>query len=362
MDNKKVCFSPLAITLLALLAEPAAAVTTAGAEGITPCPTTGTGAVVAANASCNNFTPASAGALSTGVNATYVNYALAPNSGASGYLTVFLNGSGGHPANVIPDGTGQTGDPATQNVYVSASAQGHHVLSLSYDSSDAIGLICNGVDSCFLPTRTAIVEGVPQQGAAPEVANITLTEGIYSRLALALSYLAQYKPEENWSQFLQPNINVETAPGDAVVWSKVIASGHSQGGGHAALLSKLRGVQRMVAFSSPCDKQTNGQPATWLTYNASSWVSNPANNGWGFAARTYFNKKGEPIAGDLICSDHLASLQAMTVAGDRTKDNADICGWWGDPSKIHSASIKCIINQPQWNNAFNLNDQKWRVQ
>lgn len=343
LKMQRPSLSLCAIIMALLSGNGAAAVTTAGPDGISACPASGKGAVIAGNASCYVFTPASAGADSSGANATVNNYALAPTDGGSGYLVVYLNGSNGSPAGAAVN--------ANNNVYTVASGAGHHVLALSYTSDTAVGNLCS-TDECFLPTRLSIVTGLYHPGAATELRTITRSEGIYSRLALALSYLAQNKPNENWGQFLQPQTDIELDPGNAVVWSKAIAAGHSQGGGHAALLSKLQPVKRLVVFSSPCDADSNGNPASWLTYDPASWVSNPAGITRALAAPTQFANDGHPDGGDEVCPNHVASLTAMGIPAQQITI-AQTCSARLS-TQYHSASVKCLENLPHWHPLFQL--------
>lgn len=313
--------------------------------GLSVCPTSGSAGVIPpANASCYVFTPATAGAEASGAGATTNNYALAPSGGGNGNLVVYLNGSYGSPACCIAS-------PDT-NVYTAAVTQGLHVLALSYDSSAAIGQLCDE-DDCFLPSRLTVLTGVYQAGAATELRTITPTEGVYSRLALALAYLAQNKPEDGWGNFLQQNADPQNDPANAVIWPKVIASGHSQGGGHAALLGKLWPVRRIVAFSSPCDADPTGAPATWLTYDAATWVTNPSTSAGELSAPTSFGTDGHPDGGDEVCPVHMAALGAMTVPSADTDNNAFVCkaGSLG----AHGSAIRCVENYQQWLGLYQLN-------
>ncbi|CAJ1344242.1 unnamed protein product [Effrenium voratum] len=70
------------------------------------------------------------------------------------------------------------------------------------------------------------------------------TDGIENRLLRLLRYLHFWKPREFWGRFLKHG---------AVDWSRIILSGHSQGGGHAAMLSFLHPLRRVFFLSSPCD-------------------------------------------------------------------------------------------------------------
>jgi len=51
-------------------------------------------------------------------------------------------------------------------------------------------------------------------------------------------------PSQNWGQYFT---------GDSIHWSQVILSGHSQGGGHAAVMAIDRPVKRVLMFAAPND-------------------------------------------------------------------------------------------------------------
>ncbi len=292
-----------------------------------PCPTTGRGAItLPPGATCVALTPAATGADPAGANAGDPHYALVPAGAGSGALVLFFNGSGGSPAGAIGD--------LEKNVYTAALAEGHHVLALSYRSDDAIGRLCPDDDPCFLPTRTAIVTGKPQAGAAAAVASIGLTEGIYARTTLALRGLARGASTASFAQFVTGAADF----GEAIVWSRVIVAGHSQGGGHAALLGRLNAVRRIVPLSSPCDS-VGETPATWLTYDPTTWKTNPATAAYVFSALTTFGPGGRPTGGDTICSAHAAAWRAMGVDPSRAFDDAFVCG-----SSPHAATLGCVEN------------------
>jgi hypothetical protein len=303
-------------------------------------PDNGPGAISVSGASCYVFTPAAAGALAAGVNADENDYALVPAAGATGHLVVFLNGSFGHPAGVIVD--------PVNNVYTAAIAAGDHILGVSYRSDDSIGMLCNNDDACFLPTRLTVVTGSAQTGAADEVADITQTEGIHSRVALALAYLATADPAGGWSQFINAQVDPSVHPGASVHWRSVIVAGHSQGGGHAALLAKLHSVARLVTLSAPCDN-FGGTAASWLLPDT-TWRTSPAAFGYGFAAETTFNSNGTPIGGDTTCAYHAVAWSALGYDPARTFDDAIICAGQNG----HSSTIKCPQNMARVQSLFQL--------
>ena len=299
------------------------------ADGATPtlrrCPTAGRGALT--GDFCFTLTPAETGLAAGGANATEDQYALRPASGARGGLLIFLHGSGGTPRGVIasPD----------VNVYAAARAQGLHVLSVAYRSDDAVGELCGAAadrDACFLATRTAIVTGVPQPGAAAPLASIALHEGVYARVGAALLALSQRDPDGRWGPFYDPAAGRDVARG--IRWGMVAVAGHSQGGGHAALLARLHPVRRAVMFSSPCDV-ASAMPASWLTHG-SAWATAPA------------NLYGLGSTGDVICPGHVHAWVALGLPAANRDNAAVVCA--GEAA--HGASIKCVENAARWSALF----------
>ena len=288
----------------------------------TPCPA---GVIVASGATCVTVTPEETGAAATGENATFPHYALAPQAGASGFLVLSLNGSGGHPAGVAKN-------PA-RNVYTAALAEGHHALGLSYRSNVTIGGLCGDTDACYLASRTTVLTGVFQVGADETLRGVLPSEGVYARLALALQHLARADPGGGWGAFLQPGATPEAT----VRWGQVIVSGHSQGGGHATLLGKLHAVRRIVALASPCDTAAAG-PASWLVRDG-SWATDPALAAFGFAAES-----------DPLCPAHAAIWDAMAIDPARRFDDAVVCA----SDSAHGAPIGCTENFPRLRSLFHL--------
>lgn len=284
------------------------------------CPTTGKGAVTGDE--CFLLTPAESGLPAGGTNATVDQYALRPTSSARGKLLVFFNGSGGSPL------AGTRGS-ASANFYATARAAGLHVLALSYRSDDTVGSLCKGDDACFLPTRRTILTGVYETGAAPALAGIAVHEGALARMIAALTALAARDATGGWGAFLDP---AGSKPADRVRWSLVLAAGHSQGGGHAAVMGKVFALDRVVALSSPCDQTTTG-PASWLDAGKSSYATAPAAAFHGLGA-----------LGDTVCPGYSAAWDVLGLATARRHADAIVCAG----AAAHGATIECVENAPAW--------------
>jgi pimeloyl-ACP methyl ester carboxylesterase len=276
------------------------------------------------------FSPASAGASALGQNAGRLNYALEPSGSARSTLVVLLNGSGSTPAEL-------TFDPA-QNLFVAAAASGNHVLAIAYRSDVAVVTMCGSRPECYGGSRSTLVNGVFAPDADSSLTNIREDEGIIARIDQAIRALVVARPNGGWGSF----IATATAPAasDRIAWPRVIASGHSQGGGHAAYMAKQFPLMRVVQFSSTCDAAA-GVPAPW-TAAGSGWAASPATIFFGFSAPTIFTD-GVPTGGDLNCPYHLAVWQNMGMPQSRQTDDAATCG-----INPHPAAIVCTANYQRW--------------
>ena len=302
-----------------------------GPVAMQACPTTGPGAVTG-GAACWVFSPASAGASPLGQNATRLNYALEPPGTARGTLVVLLNGSGSSPSQL-------TTDPA-RNLFTSALESGNHVLAVAYRSDVAILAMCDSSrPECYGASRSTLVNGIFAPGADQSLANIREDEGIIARIDQALRTLVAARPQAGWDAFTGGATG--TAPAVRIAWQRIIAAGHSQGGGHAAYLGKLFPLVRVVQLSSTCDAPA-GVPAPW-TAASSGWITSPASAFFGFSAPTSFTN-GVPTGGDLNCPYHLAVWQNLGMPTSHQADDATTCAGV-DP---HVASIFCGANYPRW--------------
>lgn len=134
-----------------------------------------------------------------------------------------------------------------------AANRGYRVVSLKYPNDLSAQSACrNSEDTdCYENFRREIVEGVDTSSDL----EVNRANSIENRLQKLLQYLIAEYPEESWSDFLVD---------DEVNWRKLVVSGHSQGGGHAAFIAKDRVVERVIMFASPNDYDAvNGTAAAW---------------------------------------------------------------------------------------------------
>jgi hypothetical protein len=192
-----------------------------------------------------------------------------PGSVEKELLYVFLGGTGSKPSDYT-------------TIQGEALGLGYHVIGLAYRNDVAVVHQCNNASytyderqDCYLNMRMETLDG---NGEFPEMDSNYLPgpNSIENRLMKLLQYLTATYPGEGWQGFLD---------NDEPNWSRVVVAGHSQGGGHAALIGKLFPVARVVMISSPpdgcydahepydlpealqpgCAKELEGEPAIWVT-------------------------------------------------------------------------------------------------
>ena len=226
-------------------------------------------------------------------------------------------------------------DPA-RNFYAAAIAAGRAVLAVSYANDISVGKLCAHDDTCFFPTRQSIILG----GAIPD-GGVAADESIVGRTVAALRYLAAGDPAGDWGTFLT-STDPATPPATAIAWPKIVAAGHSQGGGHAAAIGKLFPVARVIQLSSTCDS-VDGAAASWTDGTAGTWASDPTMF-YGLAAPSFFTN-GVASSGDVTCPYHTKSWTSFGMKANHRNNAAEICGETGD---THGASLKCADNYDTW--------------
>jgi hypothetical protein len=168
-------------------------------------------------------------------NSTGQHFVVAPALwNRTGILLVFLPGTGGRP------------DFYTR-IARHAAERGHHAVGLAYPNAEAVNDLCASAPSstCQEEVRVEIITGAPRSS----LVSVDVANSIDNRLRALLSWLDRTFPTEGWSAFLT---NGEPR------WDRVIVAGHSQGGGHAAMIARLRVVHRAVLFAAT-------EPAPWTT-------------------------------------------------------------------------------------------------
>jgi dienelactone hydrolase len=185
------------------------------------------------------FTPSAAdGAITTynNSNHAYRNTATAER----GRLFLFLPGTGAQPF-------------LYRQVLRCAADRGFHALGLMYVNTPAVGDITSdqGPDAAGM-VRGEIIDGTDRTA----LVSVNRANSIENRLITALLYLQTQAPQENWAQFLNND--------NSIRWERFVVSGHSQGGGHAALISKLHLCSRAVIFNASDWNNSAARPADWM--------------------------------------------------------------------------------------------------
>lgn len=163
-----------------------------------------------------------------------------PSVTAKNKLFVFLPGTQGVPS-------------MFELIVQQASASGYHAIGLNYVNEVPVGVLCAGSSDsrCFWNVRREIILGQD----LTNLVDVDPPNSIVSRLSNAIAYLNTNFPSEGWGQYLKSDGTTD--------WTKVVVGGHSQGGGHAGVMTKLFSMSRACYFSSPPDFD-NG-PAEWMT-------------------------------------------------------------------------------------------------
>ena len=136
---------------------------------------------------------------------------------------------------------------AHQFVQQEAARLGYHVIGLVYQNNVGPGGCAGSPDpDCFEKVRLEIIDGVDRS----QLVNVTGANSIDNRLTKLLLYLDAQFPAEGWSRFLHKG---------EPKWSQIAIGGHSGGAGQAALIGKIRHVDRVVMLSGPA-----GESAAWV--------------------------------------------------------------------------------------------------
>ena len=155
-------------------------------------------------------------------------------------LFVFLPGTSGFPS-------------VYQLIVKKAAALGFHAIGLTYPNGSEIYTISGSSSDLndFGKCRQEIFEGTDQVSGL----SIDANNSIQGRLLKLLQFLNQQHPTQNWNQFYA---------GNQINWSKIVIAGHSQGGGHAFYISKIKAVDRAVCFASIDWNSNLNQSAAWI--------------------------------------------------------------------------------------------------
>jgi hypothetical protein len=166
---------------------------------------------------------------------------LDPSVESNDKLLVFMPGTNNRPRDY-------------QLVEKEAARLGYHVIGLMYQNNVGVDAACRGSsdENCSGKMRLEILTGED----ASHLIAVTPANSIDNRLAKLLKYLAEQYPDEGWSKFLDD---------DAPRWKRIAVAGQSQGAGQAALIGKLRHVNRVVMLSGPPDARVSSEVDRWVS-------------------------------------------------------------------------------------------------
>jgi hypothetical protein len=176
----------------------------------------------------------------------------------TGRLLLFLPGTGGVPSAAHP-------------LPHLAALSCLHAISLSYPNERPVFNDCvreRAEPDCYAAWRREKIDGVTRSAKI----RVAPQNSIENRLIKLLQYLAGRHPADGWDSFVDDH---------GIKWDGIIVSGHSQGGGEAAMLGKLHSVARVAMFGSVTDAvgSRGGPPPAWLA----SPGATPAEKYFGFA-------------------------------------------------------------------------------
>jgi hypothetical protein len=139
-----------------------------------------------------------------------------------------------------------------QLVQQEAARLGYHVIGLMYQNSFGMGCAGSADPDCLGNARLESIDGVDRSS----VVDVSRANSIDNRLTKLLLYLDAQFPGEGWSRFLYKG---------EPKWSQIALGGHSAGAAQAALIGKIRHVDRVVMFAGPSDVADAAQPAAWVS-------------------------------------------------------------------------------------------------
>ncbi|MCI5056825.1 MAG: T9SS type A sorting domain-containing protein [Flavobacteriales bacterium] len=162
-------------------------------------------------------------------------------------LLLFLPGTGARP-----------GEHYTEFLKLGAQ-EGYHSLGLVYKNTISISGVC-GTNAttdtlCSEKARSEIIYGTDLSNEV----QVDSSNAILNRLKKVLMHLNNTAPTFGWDNFIDPQGNI--------LWQNIAIAGHSQGGGHAALLARDHLLYRVLFFNSPSDQNANIQ----TPLNQPSW-------------------------------------------------------------------------------------------
>ncbi|MEO6393199.1 MAG: IPT/TIG domain-containing protein, partial [Pyrinomonadaceae bacterium] len=128
-------------------------------------------------------------------------------------------------------------------------------IGLNYVNGDAVNDLCGPqLDlNCYGNFRLEVLDGTDRSS----LVNVNRPNSIENRLIKLLIYMQQINPAANWGQFLDAQ--------NGIRWDKIVVAGHSQGGGHAGIIGKVKRVARVIMFAAMDFSGALNSVANWIS-------------------------------------------------------------------------------------------------
>ncbi len=139
-------------------------------------------------------------------------------------------------------------------VLAMAAYAGYRAIGLSYDNTNRMETVCGATCGCYGPARREVILGGNLS------ANVVIQTGdtVVDRLYRLAEYLETTYPAEGWGQILSRDDNDGIPESTDIDWDGIVISGHSQGAGHAMMISKLDALDGIVLFDGGNDDCASG--------------------------------------------------------------------------------------------------------
>lgn len=139
-------------------------------------------------------------------------------------------------------------------ITIVAANIGYHAISLSYPNYSSISELCkfDSDPNCSEKARMEIITG---EDLHPTI-DVNEDNCIINRILKLLQFLNDSYPNVGWGNYFD---------NENIFWEKIAVGGHSQGGGHSALLGKNNSLHRVLFFNSPSDANQFGELPSWIS-------------------------------------------------------------------------------------------------
>jgi hypothetical protein len=149
---------------------------------------------------------------------------------------------------------GTDAKPSCCELFLRETARlGYRAIGLTYPNGESVTARCRDDLGCYGRVRQNVFDG----RSASAASSLPASNAVQHRLTALIRYLARRHPREGWSRFLRHG---------RPDYRRIVFAGHSQGGGEAAYIARVRRLAGVVMLSAPVDAVAGAPPvpAYWL--------------------------------------------------------------------------------------------------